>query len=56
MKDLKKYSKFLVALGAALGVAGVALADGNLSGSEILQIVVAFGGSLGVFQAKNTKG
>lgn len=53
---MQKYNKFWVALGAALAVTGAALSDGALSGSEIVQIIAAFAGSLGVYQAKNKKG
>lgn len=55
---LKKYSfketrKFWVAVGAALGILGVALSDGIVNTSEIIQVVIAFGGSLGVFNVSN---
>lgn len=45
--------KFLVALTAALAILAVALSDGVVTQSEIIQIVLAFLGSLGVYSIKN---
>lgn len=42
---MTKVRKFLVALGAALGVAGAALSDGSVSGSEASQIALALVGA-----------
>lgn len=47
--------KFLVALTAALGVLAVALSDGTVSTAEIIQIVIAFAGALGVYGVSNAK-
>lgn len=51
--NLARYNKFIVAAGAAIGVLGVALADGHISGAEIWQIVLAIGGALGVYATPN---
>lgn len=52
--NLKPYAKFIVAAGAALGMLGLALADGNgINGNEVWQIVLAVGGALGVYAAPN---
>jgi uncharacterized membrane protein len=48
-----KYAKFIVAAGAAIGVLGLALADGTVSGDEVWQIVLAVGGALGVYATPN---
>lgn len=45
--------KFVVALAAALGVLGTALADGAVSTEEAIAVVLSFLGALGVYQAKN---
>ena len=45
--------KFLVAIGAAVGVAATALVDGAVDTSEAIAIVLAFLGALGVYQVKN---
>ena len=46
--------KFCIALTAALGIVTIALADGVITGAEWIQIVIAFAGALGVYQAANT--
>jgi hypothetical protein len=51
--NLGTYSKFWVALGAALAVAGIALSDGVITPTEWLQIGIAFVGALGVRQVTN---
>lgn len=51
--DIKRYTKFIVAIGAALGVVGLALADGSVDSAEVWQIVLAIGGALGVYAAPN---
>lgn len=45
--------KFLVALIAALGVLATALADGSVTGSEWVGILIAFLGALGVYSIPN---
>jgi hypothetical protein len=50
---LAKYRKFLVALAAALGVAGAAVSDGQISPEEGVAIALAFLGALGVYQVPN---
>lgn len=47
------YSKFIVAVAAALGVAGTCLADGKITLAEGISIAVAFLGALGVRQVVN---
>lgn len=52
--NIARYNKFIVALGAAVGMLGLALADGKgISGDETWQIVLAIGGALGVYAAPN---
>ncbi len=51
---MQKYTKFIVALAAALGVLAAALADGAVSPTEWVQIALAFVGALGVYQLPNT--
>ena len=46
--------KFLVAVGAAAGVAVTALADGVINTSEGIGIALAFLGAIGVYQIRNT--
>lgn len=53
---MKKYKKFLVALGAACASAGVALQDGDLSSTEAITIALAFAGALGVYGVTNAPG
>lgn len=50
---MAKYSKFIIALLTACGVAATALTDWSLSTSEIVSIVMSFLGALGVYQVKN---
>lgn len=45
--------KFLVAIGAAAGVAVTALADGSLNTTEAIAIGLAFLGALGVYRVPN---
>ena len=45
--------KFLVAVGAAAGVAVTALADGAIDTSEGIAVVLAFLGAIGVYQVRN---
>ena len=45
--------KFLVAVGAAVGVAVTALADGSIDTTEGIAIALAFLGALGVYQVRN---
>lgn len=45
--------KFFVAVGAALGVAGTALADQVVTGPEGVAIALAFLGALGVYGVAN---
>lgn len=54
-EGLKSIAKFLVALGAAGAILVVATADGIVNANEWLQIVLAFGGSLGVWATPNKK-
>ena len=53
MMTVANVRKFLVAVGAAVGVAATALADGAVDTSEAIAIVLAFLGALGVYQVKN---
>lgn len=48
-----KYTKFFVALGAALAVLATALSDGAVSGTEGISVALAFLGALGVYQLPN---
>lgn len=50
---MTKYTKFFVALGAALAVLATALADGAVTGTEGVQVALAFLGALGVYQFPN---
>lgn len=45
--------KFVVALAAALGVLGTALADGAVSSDEAITVALAFLGAIGVYQLPN---
>lgn len=49
------YQKFVVALAAALGVAGSLAADGSITLAEGIAIAAAFVGALGVRQVANTE-
>lgn len=51
--NLAKYSKFWVALAAALTVLGTSVADGHLTLAEGIAVAAAFLGSLGVYQVTN---
>lgn len=61
MKDLQKYNKFWVALTAAAGVLVLALSPSDLepafhvNSTEWYQVLVAFAGSIGVYQVTNHK-
>lgn len=48
-----RYAKAVIAAGAAIGVLGLALADGTISGDEVWQIVIAVGAALGVYRVPN---
>lgn len=50
---LRYMKKALVALTAAVGVAITALSDGQLDGTELIEIVLAGLGAAGVYQATN---
>jgi len=50
---MTKYTKFFVALGAALAVLATALVDGTVTTSEAVQVTLAFLGALGVYQFPN---
>lgn len=45
---VKRYRKFFVAAAAGLAVLATALSDGNVDGGEVIQIVAAVLGPLGV--------
>lgn len=47
--------KFLVALGAALGILAACMADGHVTGEEWLQVGIAFLGAYGVWQVRNAR-
>lgn len=47
--------KFLVAVVAALGVLALQLANGPVTTSGWLQIIIAFAGALGVYGVTNTQ-
>lgn len=51
--NLSKYNKLWVALAAALTVLGSSLADGGLTTAEIVGVVAAFVGAIGVYQVSN---
>jgi VIT1/CCC1 family predicted Fe2+/Mn2+ transporter len=52
--NIARYNKFIVAAGAAIGMLGLALADGKgISGDEAWQIVLAIGAALGVYTVPN---
>jgi hypothetical protein len=48
-----KIAKAIVAVTAALGVLGVALADGNVDAGEAVQVALAFLGAAGVYRVPN---
>lgn len=50
---MAKYNKFIVAIVAALGVLSTQLADGHLTATEIIAVIVAGLGALGVYAVKN---
>ena len=50
---MSSYSKFIVALGAALTVAAAAVQDGAVNATEWIQIAAAFIGALGVYTVSN---
>lgn len=45
--------KFLIAVGAAVGVAAAALADGSIDATEGIAVALAFLGAIGVYQVPN---
>ena len=53
MTNTARYTKFLIALGAALAILGSALSDGAVTAQEWVNIAIAFLGSLGVYQFPN---
>lgn len=48
-----RYTKFFIALGAALAILGSALSDGSVSSQEWVNVAIAFLGSFGVYQFPN---
>lgn len=54
LRNPRSIRKFLIALGAALGVLAAALSDGIVSAAEWVQIGLAFGGGIGVFAVPNS--
>jgi hypothetical protein len=53
MKNISKYNKFWVALGAAFAALGAASTDGVITGGEASTVLLAFIGAAGVFFARN---
>lgn len=53
MSKAANYTKFLVALGAALGVLATALSDGSVSPAEWVAVGIAVLGAFGVYQLPN---
>ncbi len=51
--DLAGVRKLLVALAAALAIAGTGLADGTFDTVDAIQVALAFLGALGVYQVPN---
>lgn len=51
--DPRTVRKFLVALAAALAVFGAALADGQVTGEEWVQVALAALGAAGVYAVPN---
>ena len=51
--SIAQVRKFVIAAAAALGVAGAALADGEVIASEWVAIGLAFLGALGVYRVPN---
>lgn len=47
------YAKGIIAVGAALGVVGAALADGQITEAEVGGIAVAIAGAIGVIAKAN---
>lgn len=47
------YAKGIIAVGAAMGVIGTALADGHVSEAEVGSIAVAVAGAIGVIVKAN---
>jgi len=50
---IQAYNKLIVALVAALAIAGVLIADGNLNSADWIAIVASFVGALGVYAVPN---
>lgn len=54
--SLAPYSKFIAAFAAGMTVLASALSDGKISGAEIVEIIAAILGPIGVFAASNSNG
>jgi len=50
---MSKYAKFITALVAALTVLGTQIVDNDLSKADIITVIVAFLGALGVYAVPN---
>lgn len=53
MKNVNKYNKFWVALGAVFAVLATSFNDGSLSQQEILNVGIAVVAAIGVFATRN---
>ena len=51
--NVKPYSKFITAIGAAVAVAVAVAADGQIDADEGIQVALAFLGALGVYRVPN---
>jgi hypothetical protein len=51
---MSKYSKFLVAAGAAISVAIAAISDDHVDANDAIQVVLAALASLGVYVVPNS--
>jgi uncharacterized membrane protein len=50
---MSKYAKLIAALVAALTVLGTQIADNNVSTADVIAVIVAFLGALGVYAVPN---
>ncbi len=51
--NVKPYSKFITAIGAAVAVAVAVAADGIIEATDLIQIALAFLGAIGVYVVPN---
>lgn len=50
---MSKYAKFITAIVAALTVLGTQIADNDLSRADVIAVIAAFLGALGVYAIPN---